>query len=93
MTTIFAPPGKANKWQMGFNSAFKGLIDLRNKAVTIQKRRLGRLSSSTMYFLLGLYHTLVFACKNFVIQLGKALQVNIQGLIKVICAIFSLSGR
>ena len=25
MTTIFAPPSNANKWQMGFNSAFKGL--------------------------------------------------------------------
>ena len=26
MTTIFAPPSNASKWQMGFNSAFKGLI-------------------------------------------------------------------
>ena len=25
-TTIFAPPSNASKWQMGFNSAFKGLI-------------------------------------------------------------------
>jgi len=25
-TTIVAPPSKASKWQMGFNSAFKGLI-------------------------------------------------------------------
>jgi len=25
-TTIVAPPSKAIKWQMGFNSAFKGLI-------------------------------------------------------------------
>jgi len=24
-TTIVAPPSNANKWQMGFNSAFKGL--------------------------------------------------------------------
>ena len=24
-TTIFAPPSNASKWQMGFNSAFKGL--------------------------------------------------------------------
>jgi len=24
-TTIVAPPSKARKWQMGFNSAFKGL--------------------------------------------------------------------
>ena len=24
-TTIVAPPSKASKWQMGFNSAFKGL--------------------------------------------------------------------
>jgi hypothetical protein len=26
-TTIVAPPSNASKWQMGFNSAFKGLID------------------------------------------------------------------
>jgi hypothetical protein len=25
-TTIVAPPSNASKWQMGFNSAFKGLI-------------------------------------------------------------------
>ena len=25
-TTIVAPPSNAIKWQMGFNSAFKGLI-------------------------------------------------------------------
>jgi len=25
-TAIFAPPSNASKWQMGFNSAFKGLI-------------------------------------------------------------------
>jgi len=24
-TTVVAPPSNANKWQMGFNSAFKGL--------------------------------------------------------------------
>ena len=24
-TTIVAPPSNANKWQMGFNSAFKGM--------------------------------------------------------------------
>jgi len=27
-TTIVAPPRNASKWQMGFNSAFKGLISL-----------------------------------------------------------------
>jgi hypothetical protein len=27
-TTIVAPPSNASKWQMGFNSAFKGLISL-----------------------------------------------------------------
>jgi len=26
-TTIVAPPSNASKWQMGFNSAFKGLIE------------------------------------------------------------------
>jgi len=25
MTTIVAPPSNTSKWQMGFNSAFKGL--------------------------------------------------------------------
>ena len=29
-TTIVAPPSSANKWQMGFNSAFKGLKTDRN---------------------------------------------------------------
>jgi hypothetical protein len=28
MTTIFAPPSNASKWQMGFNSAFEGLTTL-----------------------------------------------------------------
>ena len=28
-TTIVAPPSNASKWQMGFNSAFKGLIPVR----------------------------------------------------------------
>ena len=27
-TTIVAPPSNASKWQMGFNSAFKGLRKL-----------------------------------------------------------------
>ena len=27
-TTIVAPPSNASKWQMGFNSAFKGLMEL-----------------------------------------------------------------
>ena len=26
-TTIVAPPSNASKWQMGFNSAFKGLTE------------------------------------------------------------------
>src|SRR5215475_12287658 len=26
MTTIFAPPSNASKWEMGFNSAFKGCV-------------------------------------------------------------------
>ena len=27
-TTVVAPPNNASKWQMGFNSAFKGLISI-----------------------------------------------------------------
>jgi hypothetical protein len=27
-TTIIAPPSNASKWQMGINSAFKGLISV-----------------------------------------------------------------
>jgi hypothetical protein len=27
-TTIVAPPSNASKWQMGFNSAFKGLTQM-----------------------------------------------------------------
>ena len=30
-TTIVAPPSNASKWQMGFNSAFKGLIEQHSK--------------------------------------------------------------
>jgi hypothetical protein len=26
-STIVAPPSNASKWQMGFNSAFKGLME------------------------------------------------------------------
>jgi predicted amidophosphoribosyltransferase len=29
-TTIVAPPSNASKWQMGFNSAFKGLKSYQN---------------------------------------------------------------
>ena len=43
-TTIVAPPSNANKWQMGFNSAFKGLnagISLTNlKPVNFLRRNL-----------------------------------------------------
>jgi len=28
LTAIVAPPSNASKWQMGFNSAFKGLMEL-----------------------------------------------------------------
>ena len=30
-TTIVAPPSNASKWQMGFNSAFKRLIYIKNQ--------------------------------------------------------------
>jgi hypothetical protein len=30
-TTIVAPPSNASKWQMGFNSAFKGLNKSANR--------------------------------------------------------------
>jgi hypothetical protein len=33
-STIVAPPSNASKWQMGFNSAFKGLIGLNIGALT-----------------------------------------------------------
>jgi hypothetical protein len=33
MTTIVAPPSNASKWQMGFNSAFKGLKQLLHVSV------------------------------------------------------------
>ena len=32
-TTIVAPPSNASKWQMGFNSAFKGLIYIKRTNV------------------------------------------------------------
>ena len=34
MTTIVAPPSNANKWQMGFNSAFKGLSFIHTNSCT-----------------------------------------------------------
>ena len=37
-TTIVAPPSNASKWQMGFNSAFKGLI-LNFKVLTMNLSR------------------------------------------------------
>jgi hypothetical protein len=33
-TTIVAPPSNASKWQMGFNSAFKGLIYQQNEILS-----------------------------------------------------------
>jgi len=30
-TTVIAPPSNTSKWQMGFNSAFKGLNDVFSK--------------------------------------------------------------
>ena len=37
-TTIVAPPSNASKWQMGFNSVFKGLI-MKYKFLVIVARR------------------------------------------------------
>jgi len=34
MTTIVAPPSNASKWQMRFNSAFKGLISHMKEGTT-----------------------------------------------------------
>jgi len=36
-TTIVAPPSNASKWQMGFNSAFKGLISQTQKTMVNNK--------------------------------------------------------
>ena len=35
-TTIVAPPSNASKWQMGFNSAFKGLSNRFIKLIVIR---------------------------------------------------------
>jgi hypothetical protein len=35
-TTIVAPPSNASKWQMGFNSAFKGLISFHQCFILIR---------------------------------------------------------
>ena len=37
-TTIVAPPSNASKWQMGFNSAFKGLMIMLLAQILIVKR-------------------------------------------------------
>ena len=38
MTTIVAPPSNASKWQMGFNSAFKGLNSERSAAESLRNK-------------------------------------------------------
>ena len=38
-TTIVAPPSNASKWQMGFNSAFKGLMSIAKIAHRIKEAR------------------------------------------------------
>ena len=35
-TTIIAPPSNASKWQMGFNSAFKGIMHNALNQCTVQ---------------------------------------------------------
>ena len=37
-TTIVAPPSNASKWQMGFNSAFKGLRRIRATSLAVEKQ-------------------------------------------------------
>ena len=47
-TTIVTPPSNASKWQMGFNSTFKGLMQgelLRNGLVLCKRSDLSGVSS------------------------------------------------
>ena len=39
-TTIIAPPSNASKWQMGFNSAFKGLKHIRISIYLLNKNQI-----------------------------------------------------
>ena len=39
-TTIVAPPSNASKWQMGFNSAFKGLKKADKAFINITLRKI-----------------------------------------------------
>jgi hypothetical protein len=44
MTTIVAPPSNVSKWQMGFNSAFKGIKQLNGKIMRVNLKPALRLS-------------------------------------------------
>jgi len=45
-TTIVAPPSNASKWQMGFNSTFKGLRDMSPCFYTYGSKDSGELTAS-----------------------------------------------
>ena len=49
-TTIVAPPSNASKWQMGFNSAFKGLIDVKEYVYLPYSKRFCRFSFQLVGF-------------------------------------------
>ena len=46
-TTIVAPPSNASKWQMGFNSAFKGLICMQQTSPKLWLLSIDMVSSQT----------------------------------------------
>ena len=46
-TTVVAPHSNASKWQMGFNSAFKGLSDSKFYVPIIRKKNI---SEKSVYF-------------------------------------------
>ena len=61
-TTIVSPPSNASKWQMGFNSAFKGLIiTILNFVISLFPSHFP-LSISIYLFCTSLYLLLFFCC-------------------------------
>ena len=56
MTTIVAPPSNASKWQMGFNSAFKGL----NTINSLIRRQFSIVVYFSIICITYIFHCIVF---------------------------------
>ena len=75
-TTIVAPPSNASKWQMGFNSAFKGLIAL---AVQVDPTQFLPLLSNILKKTAGLIRQ---NSEGQCIRRGLSVQIHVEGYLK-----------